>query len=392
MTPHSERPDVRTPFLDLRPAYDELRGELDAAYRRVMESGWYVSEREGEGFAQEFAAYCGVRHCVGTGNGLDALHLILRAYGIHEGDEVIVPATTFIATWLAVSYAGATPVPVECDPRTQNLDPARLADAVGPRTRAIIAVHLFGQPADLDPILAVGRRHGIKVIEDAAQAHGGRYKGQRVGSLGDAAAFSFYPAKNLGALGDAGAVVTNDGDLAEGVRMLANYGARRKYDHEAKGFNTRLDALQAAFLRVKLRYLDAWNDRRRALAQRYVSRLAGLPGLELPFAPEWAEPVWHLFVVRHAERDATRTRLRAAGVETLLHYPTPPHLSGAYADRGWKRGAFPVAEAFARSCLSLPIGPHMTTVQADHVISSLEGYARHNDSRKRRIHPVEARD
>ncbi len=373
---------MRTPFLDLRPAYDELRDELDAAYRRVMESGRFVLEREVEGFEHEFASYCGAQHGIGVGNGLDALHLILRACGIHEGDEVIVPATTFIATWLAVSYSGATPVPVDCQPHTQNLDPSRLSEAVGPRTRAIIAVHLFGQPADMDPIFEVGRRHGLRIIEDAAQAHGARYRGRRAGSLGDAAAFSLYPAKNLGALGDAGAVVTDDGYLAERVRMLRNYGSKEKYSHEQQGFNSRLDALQAAFLRVKLKHLDAWNDRRRAVAHRYLTDLAGISGLELPHVPEWSEPAWHLFVIRYARRDELQRWLDAEGVETLLHYPVPPHLSGAYVDRGWKDGAFPVAEVSSRTSLSLPIGPHLTDAHAHHVVSSLQAYF-HETSQKR---------
>lgn len=381
---------MKTPFLDLRPAYEELQDELDAAYRRVVESGWYVLEREVEGFEQEFATYCGAQYCIGVGNGLDALHLILRGWGIRQGDEVIVPAMTAIATWLAVSYAGATPVPVDCDPRTQNLDAARLREAVGPRTRAIIAVHLFGQPADLDPILELSRRHGLKVIEDVAQAHGARYKGRRVGSLGDAAGFSFYPTKNLGALGDAGAVVTNDGDLAEKVRLIRNYGAKEKYYEVVKGFNSRLDALQAAFLRVKLKYLDGWNNRRRALARRYLRDLAGIPGLGLPLVPEWSEPVWHLFVVQHAGRDELRGRLKAEGVDTLLHYPVPPHLSEAYADRGWTTGAFPAAEAFARTCLSLPLSPHVTDAQAEHVITSVRGHFRRTAPEKTGLHPVES--
>jgi len=383
---------MKTPFLDLRPAYEELRGELDAAYRRVMESGWYVLEREVEGFEEEFATYCGAPHCIGVGNGLDALHLILRGYGIGEGDEVIVPAMTAIATWLAVSYSGATPVPVDCVPRTQNLDAARLREALGPRTRAIIAVHLFGQPADLDPILEVGRHRGIKVIEDVAQAHGARYKGRRVGSLGDAAGFSFFPTKNLGALGDAGAVVTQDGDLAAQVRLIRNYGAKEKYYEVVKGFNSRLDALQAAFLRVKLRHLDAWNDRRRALARRYLRDLAGIPSLGLPLVPGWAEPVWHLFAVRHTHRDELRGRLNAEGVETLLHYPVPPHLSQAYADRGWTTGAFPAAEAFSRTCLSLPLSAHVTDVQAEHVISSVRAYFGRSAPEKIGLQPVESDD
>ncbi len=367
---------MNIPFLDLRPAYDELRDDLDAAYRRVMASGRYVHGPELEAFEREFAAYCGARHGVGVGNGLDALHLVLRACGIGEGDEVLVPATTFVATWLAVTYAGATPVPVDCDPRTQTLDPALLGPAVSPRTRAIIAVHLFGQSADMDPILAVGRRFGLAVIEDAAQAHGADYKGRRVGSLGDAAAFSFYPSKNLGALGDAGAVVTSDDAIAARVRLLRDYGSREKYHHEVPGFNSRLDALQAALLRVKLRHLDAWNARRRAAAQRYLRALADLPDLELPHVPDWSDPVWHLFVVRHPRRDELRTALRGHGVETLVHYPVPPHLSPAYATRGWASGAFPEAEAFARTCVSLPIGPHMGPAECQYVASAVDAYAR----------------
>jgi dTDP-4-amino-4,6-dideoxygalactose transaminase len=380
---------VRTPFLDLRPAYEELRDELDAAYRRVMESGWYVLEREVEGFEQEFAAHCGTQHCVGVGNGLDALHLILRGWGIHEGDEVIVPAMTAVATWLAVSYSGATPVPVDCDPHTLNLDPARLRGAVGPRTRAIIAVHLFGQPADMDPIIEFGHRHGLKIVGDAAQAHGARYKGRPVGSQGDAAAFSFYPTKNLGALGDAGAVVTDDGHLAQQIRMIRNYGSKEKYDHQVMGLNSRLDALQAAFLRVKLRHLDAWNHRRAGVAHRYLTGLASIPGLELPSVPAWCEPAWHLFVVRHAHRDELRGWLQAQGVETLLHYPIPPHLSGAYASRGWKQGAFPVAEAFSRTCVSLPISAHITDAQAKRVVSSVRGYFSRSTSESTGLQPVE---
>jgi dTDP-4-amino-4,6-dideoxygalactose transaminase len=383
---------VSIPFLDLRPAYEELREELDAAYRRVMESGWYVLEREVEGFEQEFAAHCGAHHCVGVGNGLDALHLILRACGIHEGDEVIVPAMTAIATWLAVSYSGATPIPVDCDPRTRTLDPARVGAAVGPRTRALIAVHLFGQPADMDPIMEIGRGHGLKIIEDAAQAHGARYKGKPVGSLGDAAAFSFYPTKNLGALGDAGAVVTNDGNIAQHIQLLRNYGSKEKYDHRVKGLNSRLDALQAAFLRIKLKHLDAWNRRRAGVAHRYLTGLASIPDLELPLVPQWCDPVWHLFVIRHARRDALRGWLKAEGVETLLHYPIPPHLSGAYGSRGWKNGAFPVAEAFSRTCLSLPISPHVTDVQATGVLSSVSGYFSRSPSERARLQPVERDD
>ena len=312
----------------------------------------------------------GTEHCVGVGNGLEALHLILRAYGIGPDDEVIVPANTYIATWLAVSYAGARPVPVDPDERTYNLDPELIDAAITPRTRAIMPVHLYGQPADMDPIKAIAARHGLKVIEDAAQAHGTRYKGRRVGGLGDAANFSFYPGKNLGALGDGGAVVTNDADLAEKVRVLRNYGSRVKYHNEAKGFNSRLDELQAALLRVKLRHLDAWNERRRQVARVYLENLAATD-LVLPWVPEWAEPVWHLFLVRHPQRDAWQQRLQQAGIGTMIHYPIPPHLQPAYAEMGFGEGAFPVTEAIHREVLSLPMGPHLELAEQDQVIQAL---------------------
>jgi len=366
---------MKVPFLDLKAAYQELRAELDAAYRRVMESGWYILGEEVEAFEREFAAYCGVKHCIGVGNGLDALHLILRGCGIGPGDEVIVPANTFIATWLAVSYAGAVPLPVEPNERTYNIDPQRIEAAITPRTRAIMPVHLYGQPADMDPILQIARQHGLKVIEDAAQAHGACYKGRRAGSLGDAAGFSFYPAKNLGAFGDAGAVVTNDDELADKVRILRNYGSRLKYYNEVKGFNSRLDPLQAAFLRVKLKYLDEWNERRRAVARRYLEELADIPELTLPFVPEWAEPVWHLFVVRHPRRDELQEYLARAGIGMLIHYAVPPHRSGAYAEPGRTDDNWPVTEQIANTVLSLPIGPHLEQQMQQEVISVLKAFA-----------------
>jgi dTDP-4-amino-4,6-dideoxygalactose transaminase len=291
--------------------------------------------------------------------GLEALHLIVRGLGIGAGDEVIVPANTFIATWLAVSYAGATPVPVEPELRTYNIDPVRIEQAITARTRAIMPVHLYGQPADMGPILAIAEKHKLKVIEDAAQAHGARYKGQRVGVIGDAAGWSFYPGKNLGAMGDAGAITTNDAALADKLRVLRNYGSRVKYYNELKAFNSRLDPLQAAFLRVKLRYLDEWNDRRKLIARAYCAALGGIPGLQLPYVPEWAEPVWHLFVVRHPNRDALQRHLQEQGIGTLIHYPVPPHLSDAYQDLGWKTGDFVLTEQLAMTVISLPIGPHM---------------------------------
>jgi len=346
---------VKVPFLDFTAPYAELKSELDEAYFRFMRSAWYVLGQEVEAFEQEYATYCGVKHCVGVANGLEALHLTLRAYGIGENDEVIVPSNTYIATWLAISYAGAMPVPVEPDPKTFNLDPGRIEAAITRRTKAIMPVHLYGQSADMDPIMSIARKHGLKVIEDNAQAQGARYKGRRTGSLGDAAGNSFYPGKNLGAYGEAGAVTTNDKELADNIRVLRNYGSQKKYYNDVKGYNSRLDELQAAFLRVKLKKLDEWNDRRRDVAAFYLTELGGAANLTLPFVPEWAEPVWHLFVVRHLKRNALQQKLAAADIGTLIHYPVPAHLSGAYADGKWTRGAFPVAEELADTVLSLPM-------------------------------------
>jgi dTDP-4-amino-4,6-dideoxygalactose transaminase len=362
---------VKIPFLDFVKPYEELKGELDEAYSRFMRSAWYVLGREVEAFEREFAGYCGVEHCVGVGNGLEALHLTLRAYGIGKNDEVIVPSNTYIATWLAVSYAGATPVPVEPDAKTFNLDPNRIEAAITCRTKAIMPVHLYGQPADMDPIMVIAQKHNLKVVEDNAQAQGARYKGRRTGALGDAAGNSFYPGKNLGAYGEAGAVTTNDKELADKIRILRNYGSQKKYYNEVKGYNSRLDELQAAFLRVKLKKLDEWNNRRRTVAAHYQAGLSGVPNLTLPSVPAWAEPVWHLYVIRHPRRDGLQQKLTDADIGTLIHYPVPPHLSGAYADGRWMRGAFPIAEELADTVLSLPMGPHLTKAQADHVIEEL---------------------
>jgi dTDP-4-amino-4,6-dideoxygalactose transaminase len=362
---------MKVPFLDFVAPYEELKAELDEAYFRFMRSAWYVLGKEVEAFEQEFASYCGAKHCVGVGNGLEALHLILRAYGIGKGDEVIVPSNTYIATWLAVAYADATPVPVEPDSKTFNLDPNRVEAAITPRTKALMPVHLYGQPADMDPILKIAHKHGLKVIEDNAQAQGACYKGRRTGSLGDAAGNSFYPGKNLGAFGDAGAVTTNDGALAEKVRVLRNYGSKKKYYNEVKGYNSRLDELQAAFLRVKLKKMDEWNGRRRVVAENYLQGLHGATDLTLPFVPAWAEPAWHLFVVRHPKRDLLQQKLTEAEIGTLIHYPVPPHLSGAYADGKWRDGAFPIAEELSDTVLSLPMGPHITSPQVAAVVDSL---------------------
>lgn len=291
-----------------------------------MGSGWYIQGNECKQFENEFAQYCQVHHCIGVGNGLDALHLILRGYGIGAGDEVIVPSNTYIATWLAISYAGARPVPVEPDERTYNLDAKLIEAAITPRTKAIMVVHLYGQPADMDAINAIAQKHELKVIEDAAQAHGARYKGRPVGSLGDAAGFSFYPGKNLGALGDGGAVTTNDANLAQSIRKLGNYGSQLKYHNEFKGFNPRLDELQAALLRVKLKVLEEWNARRKAIANQYLHGMSGT-SLALPHVPDWAEPVWHLFVVQSHDRDTLQSQLLQSGIHTMIHYPPPPPLA-----------------------------------------------------------------
>jgi len=361
---------MKIPFLELKPTYLELKAEMDAAYHRVMDSGWYLLGQELEAFEAEYAAYCGVRHCIGVANGLDALHIILRAYEIGSGTEVLVPSNTFIATWLAVSYAGATPVPVEPDPGTCNIDPARIEAAITPRTRAIIPVHLYGQPADMDPILEIARKHHLRVIEDNAQAQGALYKGRKTGGLGDAAGNSFYPGKNLGAFADAGAITTNDAGLAEHVRALRNYGSKKKYYNDYQGFNSRLDEMQAAFLRIKLAKLDEWNARRTAAAKFYLEGLSGIKGLMLPLVPAWADPVWHLFVVTHVHRDALQQHLAAAGINTLIHYPVPPHLSGAYAGAGFNRGCLPIAEELAATIISLPIGPHITVDKIERVVAA----------------------
>ena len=357
------------PFLDLRAPHEELRTELRETFERVLDSGWYILGEEVKQFELEFAAYCEANHCIGVGNGLEALHLILRGYGIGAGDEVIVPSNTYIATWLAASYAGATPIPVEPDERTYNINPVLIEAAITPRTKAIIAVHLYGQPADMDAINAVAKKYKLKVIEDAAQAHGARYKGKRVGNLGDAAGFSFYPGKNLGGIGDGGAVTTDDPVLADNIRVLCNYGSRIKYQNEVKGFNSRLDELQAAFLREKLKKPDDWNGRRKVIAAEYLSKFHD-GGIVLPYVPEWADPVWHLFVVRNSQRDKLQQRLGELGIGTMIHYSTPPHLQGAYAELGFSKGSFPVAEKIHDEVLSLPIGPHLTIDSVNSVVAA----------------------
>jgi dTDP-4-amino-4,6-dideoxygalactose transaminase len=358
------------PFLDVAASYAELADELDAAYRRVVASGTFILGQELEAFEREFAAYCGAAHCVGVANGLEALYVTALAMDIGPGDEVIVPAHTFIATWLAVSQTGARPIPVDVDPATFNIDCDRIRAAITTRTRAILPVHLYGQTADMDRVRSLAEDFGLLVIEDAAQAHGASCKQVRAGVLGNAAAFSFYPAKNLGAFGDGGAVVTNDAALDARIRRLRDYGSEGKYDHPERGINSRLDPLQAAFLRVKLRRLEEWNDRRRQIAGRYRKELADIPELGLPQVPAWADPCWHLFVVTHPDRDGLRRRLTELGIETGIHYPAAPHQSGAYAADS-QHAEMPVTEQLARTVLSLPIGPHLTDRQADRVIQAV---------------------
>lgn len=357
-------------FLDMKAPYLELKEELDAAYFRFMNSGWYVLGPEVENFERMWADFCGTRYCVGVSNGLDALCLGLEAGGVKPGDEVIVPANTYIATWLAVSQLGAVPVPVEPEERTFNIDPSRIEAAVTSRTAAIVAVHLYGTPADMEPIMKIADKHHLFVLEDNAQSQGAFYRGKRTGNLGHAAAFSFYPAKNIGAFGEAGGITTNDPALADRVSVLRNYGSRIKYHNEVKGYNRRIDALQAAFLAVKTSRLDAWNANRRKIAARYFSGLADIPGVELPRSqPE--ESVWHQFVIRCERRDEIQAGLKATGVPTMIHYPIPPHLSEAYREMGFQPGDFPLTERWANTFLSLPIGPHMPADDVNAVIQNI---------------------
>ena len=362
------------PFLDVKSQYAELSAELDAAYQRVMDSGWYILSDEVSAFEREFADYIDVRHCIGVGNGLEALQLTLLAYGIGPGDEVIVPANTYIASWLAVSYVGAVPIPVEPRASTYNIDPALIEQAITVRTKAIMPVHLYGQPAEMEEIWRIAGQHGLHIVEDSAQTHGARYRDRMAGNLGTAAAFSFYPTKNLGAFGDAGAVTTNDADLADKVRVLRNYGSRKKYYNQVKGHNSRLDPLQAAFLRIKLPYLDEWNLRRRRIADHYLEQLSDIPGLTLPQTAPGAEHAWHLFVISSPGRGRLQAFLGAQGIGTLIHYPIPPHLSEAYSELGYRLGDFPLTENMANSVLSIPIGPHLSMDDADYVIDKIKEF------------------
>ncbi len=363
----------KIPFLDLKAPHQELKTELAEAFSRVLDSGWFVLGSEVKEFEQEFADYCNSSYCVGVANGLDALHLILRAYLIGAGDEVIVPSNTYIATWLAVSQCGATPIPVEPDIETYNINPKLIEMAITAKTKAIIVVHLYGQPVDMDPINDIARKYGLKVIEDCAQAHGALYKGRKVGSLGDAAGFSFYPGKNLGALGDGGAVLTNDSEIADKVRELANYGSSIKYHNNVKGYNSRLDELQAAFLREKLKVLDTWNIRRKEIAMTYLELLDSTDFV-LPYFPSWAEPVWHLFVIRTHSRDSLVNYLNQNNVGNMIHYPIPPHLQKAYGEQGFSIGDYPISELIHREVVSLPVSPHLANTDLRKACSVLNAF------------------
>jgi dTDP-4-amino-4,6-dideoxygalactose transaminase len=363
---------MNVPFLDLGAAYRELKIEIDEAIHRVLDSGWYILGPEVEAFEAEWATYCEAKQAVGLANGLDAMILALRALDVGPGDEVIVPSNTYIATWLAVSAVGATPVPVEPDAATHNIDVGLIEAAITARTKVILPVHLYGQPADMDPILLLAKQAGIRVVEDAAQAHGARYKGKRIGGHGDIVCWSFYPGKNLGALGDGGAITTDDPELAHKIRVLRNYGSRVKYVNEVQGVNSRLDPIQAAALRVKLLHLDTWTQRRTEVADRYQESLTGC-GLVLPRAPEWAECSWHLYVVRSTDREALQAKLSQVGIGSLIHYPIPPHMQDAYAQLSLPPDALPLARQLAAEVVSLPIGPQLSHAQQDIVIATLKG-------------------
>ena len=359
------------PFLDLKAINLRQKEQFHEALDRVLDSGWLILGKEVEAFEQEFARYCGVKFCIGVANGLEALHLTLKAWGIGAGDEVIVPSNTYIATWLAVSQTGATPIPVEPNIHSYNLDPTLIECAITSRTKAIIPVHLYGQSADMDPIMAIAKRNNLKVLEDAAQAHGATYNGKKVGGLGDSAAFSFYPGKNLGALGDGGCITTNDADLADAIRLLRNYGSRVKYSNEVRGYNSRLDELQGAFLRSKLPLLDSDNKRRSEIAKMYKNLLGGVSGLILPSIGAGCQSAWHLYVVKHPQRDLIIERMFNKNITLMIHYPIPPHKQMAYTDLNIPEKGFPVSEDIHGQCFSLPIGPTMTNSQVAHVAQAL---------------------
>lgn len=352
---------MKVQFLDLKAIHNPIQQELESCFNSILSTSNYILGDELVLFEEEFAAYCGALHCIGVGNGLDALILILKAFNIGPGDEVIVPSNTFIATWLAASYLGATPVPVEPNPATHNIEATAIEGKITPKTKAIIPVHLYGQTADMNPIIRLAQKHNLKVIEDAAQAHGAGYYDKRAGSLGDAAGFSFYPGKNLGALGDGGAVVTNSDELAQKIRVLRNYGSTKKYHHDFLGFNSRLDEMQASFLRVKLKHLNDYNDRRREIAAIYNSELLDIPEVQVSHVGEACVPVWHLYVVKVKNREALQRHLLENGIQTLIHYPIPPHQSEAYKQNYNLK--LELTDRLSSEILSLPIGPHLSDEQ-----------------------------
>jgi len=362
----------KVPFLDVGHSYRELRNEIDEAVSRVLQSGRYIQGEEVENFETNFASFVDAKYCVGVANGLDAIYLALRALGIGAGDEVIVPAHTFIATWLAVTNCGATPVPVEPELEGFNIDPTLIEAAITSRTKAVIMVHLYGQPCDIDEIHSVASRHGLRVIEDAAQAHGATYKGKRVGGHSDVVTWSFYPGKNLGAFGDGGAITTNDQDLAEKIQVLGNYGSKQKYEHSDLGVNSRLDPIQAAILNVKLGYLDGWNKVREEIANTYINSLSN-PSVSCAQENDWSKSSWHLFVIRTSERDKLKEQLNALNIESIIHYPKAPHQQAAYlAAFGVRR--FERTEKICSSILSLPIGPGMSNKDVTLVIEAVNRF------------------
>lgn len=360
---------AQVPFLDLSRETSAVREELDAAAARVLDRGWFLLGPEQEAFDQAFAAYAGANHCIGVASGLAALELILEAHGIGGGDEVIVPANTYIATWISVTRRGATPVPVEPDPVTRNIDPSLVGAAITPRTRAIMAVHLYGEAADMVGLRTLADEHGLKLFVDAAQSAGAEIAGSRSATIGDAAAFSFYPTKNLGALADAGAVVTDDGEIAERVRLLRNYGMRSRTDHPEVGTNARMDEMSAAFLAAKLGHLDAWNARRAEIGERYLAELGDLD-LALPAGGG----CWHLFVIQVEDRDGLASHLGEAGIQTAIHYPVPPHLSSAYAGERERLGSLPITERLASTALSLPISPFHSDAEIARVVTAVREF------------------
>ncbi|MFO7664760.1 MAG: DegT/DnrJ/EryC1/StrS family aminotransferase [Chloroflexota bacterium] len=367
---------MKIPFVDLQTQYQTIKEEVDQAVLAVMQRGDFILGGAVSEFEVAFAEFCEADYAVGVDSGYSALELILRAYDIGSGDEVVTAANTFIATTLAISNTGATPVLVDCDPDTYNIDPTKIEAAITSRTKAIMPVHLYGQAADMDPILAIARKHNLRVFEDAAQAAGARYKGRRIGGLGDAAGFSFYPGKNLGAYGDGGAVVTNDPEIAEKIKLLRNIGQNVKYYHQVKGFNNRLDTMQAAVLKVKLPHLDAWNANRRRAAAAYTELLSDLP-VETPSTADYAEHIFHLYVIRAHNRDVLMEQLKALGIATGLHYPIPIHLQPAYAELGYKRGDFPVTEAYAEMIVSLPIFPELDDGKVAYVVEGIRDFLQH---------------